>query len=244
MRYFYIVLLVNMFYITAYGQDSIRRAKFVSERRIRLDTNQLVYDEKGNALHFYQYTKLTNTGEYTIKLSAPPGTPGVKAYLQKIDPQESLRLYELIKPRIAIKSPLLQEGKVLDITPFLSIINKEDFEKKAVVIVFWYSDCPPCTDSFSSINDIFKQIDNPDDLIVIAVTYDDEKIASAKLKQKPLMYARLISNARQIVHDYQLATYPSFVIADKDHIIRFAVSGLSPITIPLFKSAIRQVLIQ
>jgi peroxiredoxin len=233
-----------MFYLTAHSQDSIRISKIVGERRLGLDTNRLVYDEKGNALHYYQYTKLINTGEYTIKQSAPPGTPGVKAYLKKLDPQESLRLYEIVKPRIAIKSPLLQEGKILDITPFLGTINKEDFNKKAVVIVFWYADCPPCTESFNSINDIFRQINNPEDLIVIAVTYDDEKIASAKLLQKPLTYARLISNAGQIVHDYQLAIYPSFVVADKDHIIRFAVSGSSPITIPMFKSTIRQILIQ
>ncbi|HEY0244832.1 MAG TPA: TlpA disulfide reductase family protein [Mucilaginibacter sp.] len=212
--------------------------------RFRLDTNQLVYDEEGNALHYYQYTKLLNTGEYTIRQSAPSGTPGVKAYLKKLDPQENLRFYEMIKPRIALKSPLLQEGKVLDISPFLGTINQEDFNRKAVVIVFWYADCPPCTESFNSLNDIFGQINNPENLIVVAVTYDNEQIASAKLKQKPLMYARLLSNAGQIISAYQLTTYPSFVVADKDHIIRFAVSGLSPITIPLFKSTIRQVLIQ
>ena len=138
----------------------------------------------------------------------------------------------------------MQEDKELDITPLLSDVNKEDMNGKVIVLIFWYADCPPCTESFGSLNSFFKQMYNPQDLIIIAVTSNNEQIASAKLKQKPLLHTLLLSNARRISDFYQIKLYPSYIVTDKNHIIRFAVNGESLITVPMLKSTISQVLIQ
>jgi len=226
----------------AYGQFS---GSIRTEIRGRtLDTNTVVYDEQGNALRYYQYEKLLNSGDYGIKGIPSTDGSGMKYYITKISQQENFRRFEAIKQLMTIKSPLLHEGMELDVTPLLNVINRKDLDNKVVVLVFWNTGCPPCTESFASLNQFFTQIYNPDHIAVIAITPDDEKIALAKLKEKPLVNARLLTNAGDIIHYYQLNDYPSYVVTDKDHIIRFALSGISPVTISNFKSTIRQVLIQ
>jgi AhpC/TSA family len=234
----------------ASGQDTSKKvytkvtSRVMSLPSAPLDTNMLVYDEQGNALHYYQYSKLTHSGEYTLKYNGVPHTPGVKASLKKIEPQAGALMYQAMKPNIAIKSPLLAEGMELDITPFLVTFSKEEFDKKVVVLLFWRVGCTSCTEDFIGLNDFFKQVANPDNLIVIAVTPDIEQKVNSKMLQKPLQYARLYDNAGAVIDAYQLRSFPSYVVADKNHVIRFAVSASSPYIMPVFKSTIKQLLAQ
>lgn len=216
----------------------------IVERRETLDTNRIVYDEQGNALHYYQYTKLLNTGDYKITSNGPHDSPDTKFYIKKTTPQENLRIYQFIKDKIAIKSPVLQEGSILNVAPLQDALKDENLDKKVIILVFWNAGCPPCTESFASINDFFRQINNLQNIEVIAITPDDEATALAKLKEKPLLYAKLISNASAVTYAYQLKTFPSYVVADRDHVIRYAVNGSSSITIPMLKTVISQILYQ
>ncbi|MEO6851196.1 MAG: hypothetical protein ABI166_11215, partial [Mucilaginibacter sp.] len=72
----------------------------------------------------------------------------------------------------------------------------------------------------------------------------DKAIADAKLKEKPLLYTKLLFNSAKIENSYLLNTFPSYIVADRDHIIRLSVSGSALITIPAIKSVIRSILMQ
>lgn len=248
MRWLYLILFGMILFVSASGQ-SINSPGVITYgpptqlRGAKLDTNRLVYDEQGNALHFYQYQKLLNSGEYTMKVSHSPGADA-KYVIEKIDQQKRIMLYGLMQNQMAIKDSPLQKYKPLDITPLLEIATKEELEKKAIVLIFWNPDCPPCTEAFGSINDFFERIQNPQDVVIMAITADNELVASVKLKQKPLKYAQLIGSAGSINNAYNIRSFPAYVVADKDHIIRFAVAGQSPVTIPAFKDAISTILIQ
>lgn len=245
MKQFFLTLLCVLA-IRANGQDTTlhRTVTQQSSLRVRLDTNKVVYDEQGKALHFYQYEKLLNTGDYTMRLSGSPLDPATKRYLKKMSDQEKNAQFAGIKERMAIKSPVLQEGLYLNTDPLKRALDTEELDGKVIVLIFWAADCPPCTESFAGLNDFLKQIHNPEDLLLLAITPDEKTVADAKLKEKPLLYAQLLSNARAIANDYQLSTYPSFVVADKSHVIRYAISGSSSITLPMLKSTIKAVLFQ
>jgi len=246
MKQFFLALLCVLA-IKANGQDTVKRRIMTTREssfRFKLDTNQIVYDEQGKALHYYQYEKLLNTGDYTMRLSGSPSDPATKRYLKKLSDQEKNAQFESVKARMVIKSPVLQEGMSLNTMPLTRAINATELDGKVIVLIFWGADCPPCTESFASLNDFLKQIHNPEDLLLLAITPDDKEVADAKLKEKPLLYAQLLSNARSITKDYQLSTYPSFVVADKSHVIRYAISGSSSITLPMLKSTIKAVLFQ
>ena len=121
-------------------------------------------------------------------------------------------------------------------------LEKEELDNKAIVLLFWNSDCPPCTDSFSSLNDFFKQISDRKDIIVIALTGDREHVANTQLKETPLLFTKIKNNAHKIINAYQLDSYPSYVVADKNHVITYAISGQAPVTINMFKNSINQAL--
>lgn len=247
MKQFFLILLC-VFTAKSYAQDTTRHRTVtygVSSVRMKMDTTKLVYDDNGNALHFYQYQKLMNTGDYTISTKrASPEDPATKLYLRKLTDEEKRKMYDVAKPLMAIKSPMLQENTEINITPLTQAVSAEELANKVIVLIFWNADCSACTESFGSLNAFLQQINNPENLVVLAITPDAQYVAAAKLKEKPLHHAQLLSNAGSIAKGYQLYSYPSFVVADKNHIIRYAVSGMGPIVLPSFKEAIKAVLFQ
>jgi thiol-disulfide isomerase/thioredoxin len=205
-----------------------------------LDTNMIVLDEQGKTLKYYQYQKLLNSGEYTFMRTVGQAN----FVLKKLSSEEQVKYSELVETLMAVKSPMLKKGEKLDMSPFSDILAKEESEQKVKVLIFWSSACPPCTESFESINETLKQISNRDEVLMLAVTGDSQTVASQKLKEKPLLYAKLISNASSVFKYYQHYTTPIFVIADKNDVIRFSVDGIGPQMINAFKTQLRAVLTQ
>ncbi|MDB5004958.1 MAG: hypothetical protein JWQ34_3183 [Mucilaginibacter sp.] len=248
MKRFFILCLISMLHFAAHSQDTSGTKKqvvTVIRHSVRLDTNRVVYDEQGNALHYYQYSKLLNSGDYTMRSTGGlSDATGSKIVLMKISLEQKMAMYQRLKTQMAIKNSPLRDGAQFDITPLLDIVNRDDLERKVIVLIFWDPDCPPCTEAFQSLNDFLKQIHNPEDLIVLAITNSNELVAATKLKQKPLLYAHLIGGAGSVSNAYHVYSLPSYVVVDKSRVVRFAVSGQSPITLSAFKDVIRQVLEQ
>jgi peroxiredoxin len=205
-----------------------------------LDTARVVYDEQGKTLHYNAYTKLVNTGDYGISRHGSPEDTAAKWYLKKLSPAEKEQGLARIKVFNAIKSPVLQEGMVLDVQPLVKESGEKVLDNKVVVLVFWNAWCPPCTESFSYINDIISRLKHPENIVMLAITSNSAQEAGKILKDKPLRYARTVSGAADVLKTYQLNRLPSYVITDKHHVIRFAVTGQSGQTMTAFEQALKQ----
>lgn len=248
----YLIALTLLFFanVYIYAQDTTKTTKkgvitTVSQIRSNpLDTNRIVYDESGKALHYYQYSRLMNTGNFSISYNGNPALPDTKAFLKKISQEEQFKRFDMIKEHLKIKNDYVAENKTLDIAPLSAFYEKEKLENKVIVLIFWYANCPPCTEDFADISEFIKQMDNPKDLLVLAITTDDQKTAKRKLEEKPLLYTELISSGRAIADAYQIKSYPSYIVTDKNHVIRYAMAGSSQITIPGLKNTIKAVLQQ
>ncbi|WP_345951513.1 TlpA disulfide reductase family protein [Mucilaginibacter sp. PAMB04274] len=246
MKVFSILCMVTMMTVCAYGQDTVRRTYTRTiQSSTRLDTNEVVYNEQGKALHYYQYLRLLNSGEYTVTIKGGmPGDPTAKKFLKRLSVEEQNRQYTMMKKFTIIKSPQLQEGMELDVMPLLQVMKPAELSNKVIVLIFWSAGCPPCTESFADINDFLKQIHNPEELVVLAISRDSKQVAQAKLKEKPLLYAQFLNQASAAYSAYQLNHMPSYVVADKSHIIRYSATGTGQTTLPSFKSTIKAVLQQ
>lgn len=206
-----------------------------------LDTNMVVYDEQGKALRYYQYAKLVGSGDYIIRGTGTPGSPGSKTILVKMSDELKAQMYEMVKPMITIKAGALREGSVLDVKPMLKALKDETLDKKAALLIFWSVNCPPCTAVFGNFNDYFKEINDPD-LVTIAITNDGKRDAADQLKKTPLNATYLLNDASRISGAYGIYEYPVYVLADKDHTIKFAMRGGSPVVMPALIKAIKEVL--
>ncbi len=235
-------LFTTGFFLIALSGFSQVRQEMISRG---LDTNMIVLDEQGKPLKHYQYSKLMNSGEYTIHQKAGEANFSIK----RLSLQEQIRYSELLEKLVATKSPMLKKGQKLDLSPLSNFLKMEEIEQKVKILIFWSSGCPPCTESFESINEVLRQVNNPDELLVLAVTGDNQEMASKKLKEKPLLYARLFSDASAIF-TYYISTYyqynrvPVYVIADKNDVIRFSVDGIGPQVMNAFKAQLRSLLNQ
>jgi len=238
--YLLAILLFVMYAASAQAQTrTVTRTTVTTSSRTPLDTNKTVYDENGNELKYYQYQKLLNTGNYILRSDGSPSEPGAKFYLKKVTDEEHLKTFERMRSFYANKSPLLQENKELDIRPLLyDAATKQELDHKVIVLIFWSTECPPCTESFAALNDYFKEIENPEKIIIIALTRDNDLAVAAKMRDKPLEHVRLVNNAGKIINAYQNRQDPAFVVADKDHTIRFSLVN----QIPEFKNAIKAAL--
>lgn len=213
------------------AQTQIRQQSFTS------DSNAVVYDEQGNALRYYQYSKMISSGNYTLRSDGPPGTPGTKQSLIKLTPELRARVFTTIKPMLTISSGPLGEGNTLDVNPLLKQLKLDNLDGKALVLVFWAADCTPCTGAFSTLNNDFKQTD----IVTIAITADSKGVAERQLKETPLTASYLLNNAGKIFSSYGVFKWPTYIVTDKTHVIKFALAGNSPFIIPALGDAIKGV---
>ena len=108
-------------------------------------------------------------------------------------------------------------------------------------MIFWNVGCPPCTAVFGNINDLFKEVNNPE-LVSIGIGLNEKEEAEDQLKKTPLNATYLLHDASRISGAYGIYEFPVYVLADKDHNIKFAVRGGSPFVMPALKKAIKEVL--
>lgn len=241
MKKIYIIVVTLLLAIPVLAQK-IKGVELTSTLNSKLDTNTAVYDEAGNKVSHSKYVELVYSGYYATRISGDPQNPESKLYIKKLSSEEQLASVERISKDMAARSSSLELNKELDLTPLYTKLTDYDLDDKVKVLIFWSSECVSCTESFAYINDVFLQSYNPDKAIILAITTENSLPAQVKLMQKPLLHAKLISNGRMITNFYHLNTYPTFVIADRDNVIRFAVSGTSPQVISAFKTQLRTLL--
>ena len=252
MKQFLTVCILSICWIIAHGQNKTvtqkvtTRVTVTNDGTMGLDTNKLAVDEKGNKLHFYQYKNLLQTGQYTIGVRGTNGMLGGDEYrLEKRDPSRDLEIYEMAKKQIASKSAVLQEGSKLTVAPLAHLIKPEEFEGKAIVLIFFTAECDQCNRSLAGLDSFFKEIYNPKKMIIVAINNRDKDKTYEQLKLTPLPNARIIYDAYKIIKEaYWINASNAFVVTDKNHIIQFAAEGGGGIINTVFRNKVTAVLNQ
>lgn len=251
MKRFLTVCILSICWVIAYGQNPVMTKSKIVTRKIEvtndgtmgLDTNKLAIDEKGNKLHFYQYIKLLQSGQYDIRPVDPNGQLLSEYRLEKRDPKRDLEIYEMAKKQISSKSAVLQEGGKLTIAPLAHLINPEEFEGKAIVLVFFTAECDQCNRGLGGLDSFFKEVYDPKKMIIVAINYRDREETYKQLQLTPLPNARIIYDAYKIIKEsYWINASNAFVVTDKNHIIQFAAEGSGGIINTVFKNKVKAVL--
>lgn len=243
MKRYFILYFFCLICASSYGQNAPVRTvlRKGAPQFSGKDTTKVVYDEQGNKLLYSQYQKLINSGEYGTKWMGDPSDSSRKLVLRKLSIEERNKRYKIMKNNQVMKSSLLQEGMELDLSPLENAVSLKRLEDKVVVLVFFVP-TKSGTNGFDDLNNLLLELNNPEDLVILAITLSDPAVVRAVLKKTPLHYTKLITEARSICDAYELSLYPAYVLADKKKIIRHAVNGSSGMTVPALNLAIRSVL--
>jgi len=90
--------------------------------------------------------------------------------------------------------------------------------KKAVVVNFWATWCPPCREEMPAFEDIF--VNNKDEIIILGVDLQEsEKAIMDFLLEIPVTYPLLLDPDKVVKALYNVFTQPVTYFIDKDGII-------------------------
>jgi len=208
-----------------------------------LDTNKLAVDPDGNKLHFYQYMQLIRAGKYNIRITAGNGFPLAEYQLEKVNEQQIMERYAMLKKQMSNKSAMLQDGNKLPVEPLLVGISKEQFDNKIIVAIFFQPGCDMCNTGLDEIGSFLKDHYDPQKMIIVAISNGDQEATYSQLTKTPIPNARLIFNGQKVKEAYWMdASAMNYVVTNKDHIIQFTISASGGIVNTVFKSKMAEVL--
>jgi peroxiredoxin len=85
---------------------------------------------------------------------------------------------------------------------------------KAVVLNFWFIDCPPCRVEIPGLNTLVKEFTNKD-VVFLALALDDEKDLKEFLKKSPFTYT-IVPKAREVSQKYGVEGFPTHIVIDRN----------------------------
>ncbi len=236
MKLLFKILVLVTITANSFAQDTTIKKKVVSIQSRAADTNLIVYDSLGTPLRYYQYSKLLRAGTHTYRITHKPGVDN-RPTLIRLSAKDLEEREQRLSMFNIPKSPMLKTGMTLDTDALMGNVKKRDLENKIIILVFWSKGCYPCTGSFGEINNFIQSLPN-ENIALLAITSENKQTASLKLAEFPFPAAKHIFDAANILQIYKLSTYPTLVVTDNNHVIKYSASGLS--TLRPFKAAVTE----
>jgi thiol-disulfide isomerase/thioredoxin len=94
---------------------------------------------------------------------------------------------------------------------------------KVVVLNFWYMSCPPCRAEIPYLDKVVKNYKRKD-VVFISFCSDRADRVKELLAQKPFSY-NVIGSSAEIQKLYNICSYPTNVVIDKQGVIRLFKQG-------------------
>ncbi|WP_083620276.1 TlpA disulfide reductase family protein [Mucilaginibacter sp. OK098] len=98
----------------------------------------------------------------------------------------------------------------------------------------------PCQDEIPELNKIALSYANNPNIIFIAVALDEKDDLKKFLKDNPFAY-HIVDDGKEIAAQYEIKSYPTSVILDKEGKVRFHTMGYGPYTLDGFTKTIEEV---
>ena len=104
-------------------------------------------------------------------------------------------------------------------------ISSKEYKGKVIVLNFWFTGCGPCKQEIPELNELVIKYKNKNVVFLACALDDDKQLLKKYLKQNPFSYG-IIPDARKIVAEYKVSSYPTHIIVDKDgNIITRIIGG-------------------
>jgi thiol-disulfide isomerase/thioredoxin len=113
---------------------------------------------------------------------------------------------------------------------------------KVVLVDFWGTWCPPCRESVPILRNLNKKyVGKPFQLVSVS-SDDDEDVWKTFIKAEHMDWPEYIDLSGDVLHAFKVESFPTFVVLDKDGVIRFRQSGEGPSTEGELEDAINKYL--
>jgi thiol-disulfide isomerase/thioredoxin len=101
---------------------------------------------------------------------------------------------------------------------------------KVVLMDFWGTWCPPCRESVPMLRNLNKKYAGKPFQLVSVSSDDDEDVWKTYIQAERMDWSQYIDLPGDVLHVFKVESFPTFVVLDKDGVIRFRQSGEGPTT--------------
>jgi thiol-disulfide isomerase/thioredoxin len=121
-------------------------------------------------------------------------------------------------------------------------VSNASLRGKVVLVDFWGTWCPPCRESVPFLRNLNKKYTGKPFQLVSVSSDDDEDVWKTFIKAERMDWPQYIDLQGDVLHAFKVESFPTFVVLDKDGVIRFRQSGEGPTTEGELEDAINKYL--
>jgi len=96
---------------------------------------------------------------------------------------------------------------------------------KVVLLDFWGTWCPPCRESIPVTRNLQKKYANKNFQIVGISSDDDEDVWKTFIKAQQMTWSEYIDLSGKVQESFKIDSFPTYILLDKDGVIRYRQSG-------------------
>jgi len=121
-------------------------------------------------------------------------------------------------------------------------ISNTTLRGKVVLLDFWGTWCPPCRESIPTVKNVKKKFANKGFELVGISSDDDEDVWRTFVESKQMDWHEYIDLSGDVLQAFNIDSYPTYIVLDKDGVIRYRQSGFGDATEGELEDAINKAL--
>lgn len=207
----------------------------------KLTENSIVKDSTGTVFPVELWRPLLMKGGHILK-AENKNDPNTAFFLVRLTPEEKeARLAKMPPPnesKFFKKGEKFNLGKVKDIQG--NKIDLKENKGRITVVNFWFINCPPCRVEIPDLNELVNKYGS-DSVRFVAVALDQKYDLENFIRTMPFKY-QIVDEGRYLAQNYNIQSYPTHVVVDKEGKVYFHTSGLFTNTVYYLEKCIKELL--
>ena len=121
-------------------------------------------------------------------------------------------------------------------------ISNGTLRGKVVLLDFWGTWCPPCRESVPVLRDLNKKYTGKPFQLVGISSDDDEDVWRTFVQAQHMVWPEYIDSSEDVLKAFKIESFPTYVVLDKDGVVRYRQSGFGQTTGAELEEAINKAL--
>jgi thiol-disulfide isomerase/thioredoxin len=109
-------------------------------------------------------------------------------------------------------------------------VSNASLRGKVVLLDFWGTWCPPCRESVPILRDLNKKYAGKPFQLVGISSDNDEDVWKTFIQAQHMDWSEYIDLSDEVLQVFKIESFPTYIVLDKDGVIRFRQSGLGEYT--------------
>jgi thiol-disulfide isomerase/thioredoxin len=127
-----------------------------------------------------------------------------------------------------VREPLAPD---FSFTPLDGIpLSNDALRGRVVVLDFWGTWCPVCREALPSLIELQKKYRDKQVTFVSVSSDNDEQTWKSFIAKNHMDWPQYIDLSGEVLRDFNINSYPTYIVLDRDGVIRFHESGYEPQT--------------